>query len=51
MFRDNNWVVLCEGYAMQEFDNLEDAEDFASMWNAAYPTPEYSEFTVAPLGG
>lgn len=44
-----NWVVLAEDtsdYPIGEFEDLEDAESFAALWNYAYPPPEYPLFYV-----
>lgn len=40
--------VMCEGVAVLEFDNHEDAGSAAAGWNHAYPPPLYAVFTVEP---
>lgn len=42
------YLVMCEGNVVGEYETHEDAHDMASVWNHAYPTPPYPEFTVDP---
>lgn len=42
------WIVTCEGYPVADpFDDEEDADAFAGIWNYAYPVEKgYPEFVV-----
>lgn len=45
----DQFVVYADGIVMGKFDYLEDAQDFADIWNQAYPDEPW--FTVERQDG
>lgn len=44
------WVVMADDLRVGgPFNDPDEALDFASIWNHAYPPPEHTEFVVAQI--